>query len=76
MPKITLQKDGVTVSEKRTVNFVQGTGVPITATEDADQANIQFDQSGLAVLAAANTFTIGPQTIETGGAANNGSGRT
>ncbi len=46
MPKITVQKDGTTVSEKRTVNFVPGTGITITATDDGTKTNIQFDSTG------------------------------
>lgn len=43
MPKLTVQKDGTTVSEKRTVDFVEGDGMTITATEDSDQIHLQFD---------------------------------
>lgn len=42
MPKITLQVEGATVSEKRTVNFVAGENIDITATDDGDSVNIEI----------------------------------
>lgn len=92
MPRITIKKGGVTVSEKRTIDFVEGGGITITAAVGTGHAatTIQFDvaPSGIdhgalagladddhtqyANLSQAETFTLGPITIQTGGVGNVG----
>lgn len=43
MPRIGLFKGGTRVSDKRDINFVEGSNITITATDDGNSTNIQFD---------------------------------
>lgn len=45
MPKLVIQDSGVSKSERRTLNFIEGTNVTITISDDVvgNQADIQID---------------------------------
>jgi hypothetical protein len=43
--RLAIQVDGVTVSEKRTVNFVAGENVTVTVVDDGDSVNIEIAAS-------------------------------
>jgi hypothetical protein len=49
MAKILVEEDGVRKSERRTLNFIEGSGMTITITEDPgteNRVNIQLDSAG------------------------------
>lgn len=68
MAKHLTGKNGVIVSDKATVNFIAGTGITLTITEDADSVNVQIDSS--ATLTYATTSDIADvASAESAGAA-------
>jgi hypothetical protein len=48
MPRLNVQSEGTTVSERRTLNFIAGEGIVLTITDDevGNQVDIQIDVGG------------------------------
>jgi hypothetical protein len=71
MPKITVQSEGVTISEKRTVNLVAGENVTITPTNNSGHGalDIEISASGgaAATIPSFESFTTNITTPATSG---------
>ena len=58
MPKLVIADSGSPVSEKRTINFVDGSNTTVIVTDDGDSANVQIDATGGGSAGAITTITF------------------
>lgn len=56
MPKNLFQLDGTTITERRTLDFVSGTGIAVTFVDDGDSGAIQFDLSSVLTVSRGGTL--------------------